>query len=216
MSDCPVCGRKGVTFTNVKRRQNALCSCGSRERHRATALVLQDEGIHSPEPKDIFHLRQHESALNQFIFKGHPQNRRVATCDLFKMHEKHGPSTLDFIVHNHVMEHIELHRIAFGVQVQTLKPGGKLIFSVPLRSEDGVLLDDTLEIARKLTKAERRKFYTQHDHVRYYGVGDTLRLLRSIGFTAVYAEISETFGADRAVQCATGFGRGAFVATKKL
>lgn len=213
MHDCPVCGRENVRLRRVKRRPNALCPCGSRERHRIIAVVLRDEGIHSPHKKQIYHLAQFEKALARFIFRNRPQNSRAVSGNLLNIAEQHAADSLDFIVHNHVMEHVKQHEAAYRGQFCVLRPGGKLVFTIPLRPKNGGTDDETLEFDRPLNKAERRKHYGQHNHVRFYGLQDTLDLLTKIGFDATYKQFGKIYGDELVQRYATSRG-GAFVAIK--
>lgn len=214
MFDCPVCGRKSVRFKKVKRREHCACACGSRERHRAFALVLRDEGIHSADAKNVYHLRASEPAVGRFVFKRWPQNHRVQTGNLLSIHKQHAENSLHFVLHNHVMEHVEKDAEAFRLQFHVLQPGGKLVFTIPLRHADGVLIPETYKLDRLLDKAGRRQHYGQWNHVRFYGVQSVLDLLTTIGFEARYVECLAVYGAEVVARCSLGLKCGVFVAVK--
>ena len=128
--------------------------------------------------------------------------------------KQHAADSLDFIVHNHVMEHIKQHEVAYQGQFRVLRPGGKLVFTIPLRPKNGGISDETLEFDRPLSKAERRKHYGQHNHVRWYGLQDTLDLLTRIGFDATYKWFREIYGDELVQRYAVGSKSGVFVAVK--
>ena len=178
------------------------------------AVVLRDEGIHSPHKKQIYHLSQFEKAMARFIFRKRPQNNRAASGNLLNITEQHAANSLDFIVHNHVMEHIEQHEAAYRGQFHVLKPGGRLVFTIPLRPKNGGIDDETLEFDRPLSKAERQKYFGQHNHVRWYGLQDALDLLTKIGFDATYKQFREVYGDGLVQRYAVGPKSGAFVAVK--
>lgn len=73
----------------------------------------------------------------------------------------------DYIIINHVLEHIRDDGKAIGEMVRCIKPDGKIIFSFPVRYGS-----DTEEDASIDTDEGRIWHYGQNDHLRLYGEND--------------------------------------------
>lgn len=83
----------------------------------------------------------------------------------------------DFIICNHVLEHIIDDKSAIENIYQLLKYGGNVIVSVPILPNNSPTYEDYT-----ITSAgERRKHFGQWDHVRYYGT-DISKRLENAGF----------------------------------
>lgn len=70
----------------------------------------------------------------------------------------------DYVIINHVLEHITDIKKAISEVKRVLKPNGKLILSFPICTDM-----DTLELPEPLTDNERLEIYGQKDHVRLFG-----------------------------------------------
>ena len=70
----------------------------------------------------------------------------------------------DYVIINHVLEHIPNEKRAMEEIKRVLKMHGKCVFSMPICETE-----DTYESAVTLTEEERLKEYGQKDHVRLYG-----------------------------------------------
>lgn len=70
----------------------------------------------------------------------------------------------DFIIFNHVMEHIKDEKKAIKEIKRVLKKDGKCIFSFPICFDNKTFEDKKIE-----TSEDRLKYYGQEDHVRLYG-----------------------------------------------
>ena len=91
----------------------------------------------------------------------------------------------DWVICNHVLEHISNDKIAMQEIYRVLKPGGTAILQVPLRLDQ-----DTFEDDRITDPKERAQVFGQYDHVRIYGK-DYQNRLKQVGFTVkmlAYAE----------------------------
>lgn len=73
-------------------------------------------------------------------------------------------STFDYVISNHVMEHISDESKAISEIKRVLKRNGKWIFSFPICTDI-----DTYEDKSIVTDEDRLKMYGQEDHVRLYG-----------------------------------------------
>ncbi len=72
--------------------------------------------------------------------------------------------TFDYIISNHVMEHIIDEKKAVSEIKRVLKPKGRWIFSFPICMDIKTYQDDSI-----VTEEERLNRYGQKDHVRLYG-----------------------------------------------
>ena len=75
------------------------------------------------------------------------------------------PEQYDFIICNHVLEHIIDDKTAISNLYKVLKIGGTAIVSVPILANNAPTYEDYSIISPK----ERIKYFGQWDHVRYYG-----------------------------------------------
>jgi ubiquinone/menaquinone biosynthesis C-methylase UbiE len=83
----------------------------------------------------------------------------------------------DFIICNHVLEHIQDDRKAMSELFRVLKPGGEAILQVPISKCN----KETFEDFSITSPEEREKYFGQKDHVRIYGK-DYKKRLESVGF----------------------------------
>lgn len=74
-------------------------------------------------------------------------------------------SYFDFIICNHVLEHVQDDRKAMSELFRVLKPGGEAILQVPISKYNKETFEDFSIISQK----EREKYFGQKDHVRIYG-----------------------------------------------
>ena len=91
----------------------------------------------------------------------------------------------DWVVCNHVLEHIPNDKIAMQEIYRVLKPGGTAILQVPLRLDQNTFEDDRITDPK-----ERAQVFGQYDHVRIYGK-DYQERLEQVGFQVkmlAYAE----------------------------
>lgn len=93
-------------------------------------------------------------------------------CDLpFKDNE------FNFIICNHVLEHIPNDTKAMQEIFRILAPGGTAILQVPYKAD----LEITFEDDSITDPKERARIFGQYDHVRVYGM-DYFTKLETIGF----------------------------------
>lgn len=80
----------------------------------------------------------------------------------------------DYVVANHVLEHIQDETAALREVYRVLSPGGKFIFSFPICTDCETFDDESI-----VSKEDRLRFYGQEDHVRLYGT-DYLKRIESV------------------------------------
>lgn len=87
-------------------------------------------------------------------------------------------ASFDYVICNHVLEHVISYQQALAEIKRILKPGGKAILQVPI----GKLLQNTIEDTTLNSEKEREDKFGQYDHVRLFGQDYSL-ILKSAGFS---------------------------------
>ena len=99
--------------------------------------------------------------------------------------------SVDVIICNHLLEHVEDDRRAMSELYRIMRPGGWGIMIVPEdRSRATTFEDDTIT-----DKAERTRLFGQYDHRRLYG-RDYDDRLRSVGFKVERIAFAATLSAS--------------------
>lgn len=159
--------------------------CGSHDRERHLKLYFDTMNLKEKiTNKNILHFAP-ERWFSTYIASANPSNYTKA--DLFPnapdvqkvdmLATNFANEQFDFIIANHVLEHVddiskaltELHRI--------LKPGGLAVFQTPYSS----ILCKTFEDPGITTKEARLQAYGQKDHVRLFG-NNIFNIIESFGF----------------------------------
>lgn len=211
--DCPICGkhfRKFLPYGYGPSREDALCpGCLSLERHRLLWLYLKEEKhILDTFPK-LLHIAP-ERCLQLLFEKHYGEARRseYITADLesplaalhFDVQDiPLEDSSVDVIICNHIMEHVdndikamtELHRI--------LKDDGFGIILSPVDST----LERTYEDPTITSPDERARAFGQYDHRRIYGRDYAERLERS-GFRVEQIDYAGRYPEEERVRMALG------------
>lgn len=183
----PIDGRKFKKFLPYgyeNQRENVLSpSTLSLERHRLLWLYLKNETGFFSEGLKVLHFAPEQAFYKRFRklknldYTTTDLNSPLADvkadiCDLpFKS------DTYDFILCNHVLEHIPDDTQAMRELYRILKPGGTAILQIP----QDLSLEKTFEDDSITSRKERARIFGQYDHVRVYG-RDYFDKLRSIGF----------------------------------
>ena len=97
-----------------------------------------------------------------------------------------GNDYFDFIICNHVLEHIQDDRKTMSEIFRVLRPGGKAILQVPISKYN----KETFEDFSIILPEEREKYFGQKDHVRIYGK-DYKKRLESVGFKVELYDIKK-------------------------
>lgn len=176
--------RKFLPYGYEKVRENVLSpSTLSLERHRLFWLYLKSKTSFFSEKHRVLHFAPEQAFYKRFRKM---KNLEYTTTDLnspiadvradicalpFK------DNAYDFIICNHVLEHIPDDTQAMQELFRVLAPGGTAILQVPYEE----LRETTFEDDSITDPNERAKIFGQYDHVRVYGM-DYFDKLRSIGF----------------------------------
>lgn len=184
--ECPICKSSFRKFFPYgrKTRNNALCTnCLSLERHRLIFLYLEKETPIFKEKTKLLHIAPEECLIN--IFKKF-DNIEYVTADLnsplakIKMDIHNMPffeNSFDFILCNHVLEHVDNDIKALKEIKRVLKKNGKGIVQVPFYNPIPKI---TIEDKSVISEKERELLYGQSDHVRKYG-NDYMKRLELTG-----------------------------------
>jgi SAM-dependent methyltransferase len=189
---CPICNSTFDVFGDfgIKNRENARCyKCGSFERHRLLYLYLTELGFFNTTKKiKLLHFAPEKSFYDIF---SKMENIDYFPCDLaLKRYKYSNGATIhkvditaipfendsfDFIICNHVLEHIPNDKLAMDELYRVMNNGGNGYFQVPIDYSREKTYEDFTIIKPK----EREIAFGQNDHVRYYGKDYKHRLTQS-------------------------------------
>lgn len=193
---CPVCNNSfekfkpidGMTF-----RDNAMCpKCSSRERHRLLALFFQKFWFLSFEFKQVLHIAPDRCFYGLYSKIKEKIDFEYNCIDLFPelyghieqmmkmnvMDLKYPANYFSFIHCAEVLEHVDNDIKAMKELFRCLKPDGKLILTVPIKSDEG----ECFENSEIVDPEDRRKHFGQEDHVRFYTTFSFKERLMRVGF----------------------------------
>jgi SAM-dependent methyltransferase len=170
--ECPCCGATSSRFLPHRGRQRAKCPrCGSLERHRVLWLFLQRETDLLERPGALLHiapeyaLQQRLARLPGLRYVSGDLDSPLAELELDAMDLPFAEESFDFLLCNHVLEHVADDRRALAEFHRVLAPGGWAILMCPVDGRRARTLEDPT--AR--TPAERHRRFGQADHLRLYG-----------------------------------------------
>lgn len=188
--ECPICGaryRRFMPYGYVEPREDALCPrCLSLERHRMIWLWLERHtDLFKSHPR-LLHIAPEHSLLRHFR-KFYGSSKEYITADLESpLADEHfdvqsipmKDASVDIIICNHLLEHVDDDRLAMRELYRILRPGGWGILLVPEdRSREKTYEDNSITDPK-----ERTRLFGQYDHRRVYG-RDYDDRLRDAGFT---------------------------------
>ncbi len=176
--------RKFLPYGYENQRENVLSpSTLSLERHRLLWLYLKNETDFFNKKHKVLHFAPEQAFYKRF--------RKLVNLD-YTTTDLNSPladvkadicelpfenQSFDFILCNHVLEHIPEDKKAMEELYRILKPGGTAILQIPQElSREKTFQDDSIKDPR-----ERARIFGQYDHVRVYG-RDYFDKLRSVGF----------------------------------
>jgi SAM-dependent methyltransferase len=187
--ECPCCESTFSRFLPHRGRDWAKCpGCGSLERHRVLWLFLESETDLFQRPGAMLHiapeyaLYRRLSQLPDLRYVTGDLASALATHELDVMDLPFAAGSFDFLICNHVLEHVEDDRRALAEIHRVLAPGGWAILMCPVDYRREATLEDPAAV----TPRDRHRLFGQADHVRLYG-RDYADRLAEAGF-AVRAE----------------------------
>ena len=187
--------RKFLSYGYNKLRKNALSpSTLSLERHRLLWLYLINETVLFERKVKLLHFAPEQAfytrfkKLNNIQYDSIDINSPLAKikADICDLPIK--DNTYDFILCNHVLEHVLDDNKAMSELYRVLKKDGTGIFQVPIdMNRKKTFQDDSIT-----DKLERNKIFGQYDHVRVYGK-DYFNKLKNTGFKVKQIDYSKEF-----------------------
>ena len=190
--------RRFLPYGYAKVRENVLApGTLSLERHRLFWLYLKNETTFFSAPLKVLHFAPEQAFVQKFkkqknlTYTTTDLNSPIADvkadiCDLpFK------DNSFDFIICNHVLEHIPDDTKAMQELYRVLAPAGTAIVQVPYDAKREITFeDDTIT-----DQSERTRIFGQYDHLRVYGM-DYFKKLSSIGFEVNALDYTSSMTSD--------------------
>jgi len=213
--ECPLCGHEfrkmlpggfDIPVLEEKQiigggyRENDICPyCLSTDRDRLIYLYLKNETDFFDHVQTVLHIAP-EPALYRILRKsplldyfpatkyaeGFYYGNKTQAADLLDLPFE--GATFDWVICNHVLEHIPNDHLAIQEIFRVLKPQGQAILQVPYSP----ILNTTFEDPSIISEADRKKYFGQFDHVRIYG-NDYSNRLEENGFQLQTIEQKEGF-----------------------
>lgn len=193
--ECPICENKFRKFLpyGSKAGENRLCPvCLSLERHRLIYLYLKNHSDFFTEKYKVLHIAPEQPFLKRFKKLS---NLDYTSADLVSpiadlhfdiMKIPLEDKTYDWVICNHVLEHVENDIDAMKEILRILKNGGKAILQVPINYDYA----ETHEDLSITDPKEREKIFGQYDHLRWHGL-DYPERLKTAGFNVQEFKISD-------------------------
>ena len=213
---CPICGFSSDSFflvghdskvlkeNNVvggSRRAAGCHKCRSNDRERLMYVYLNEktdviancseiEFLHiAPEKrlsKKLIDVNFKKYVCGDLFTEGYDYPEYVINMNVLNI--PFNNNTFDFLLCNHVLEHIPTDIDAMKEIYRVLKPGGKAILQVPISKT----LEHTFEDFSVTDPEQRELVFGQYDHVRIYGK-DYVNKLESVGFKVNIENISSEY-----------------------
>ena len=201
----PIDGKSYRTFLPYgyeNQRQNVLApGTLSLERHRLLWLYLEKETDLFKKPQKLLHFAPEQAFYNRFKKL---KNLNYTTTDLNSpladvkadiCNLPFADNDFDFILCNHVLEHIPDDKKAMSELLRVLKPNGTAILQIPQDlNRETTFEDDSITGAK-----ERAEIFGQYDHLRVYG-RDYFETVRTIGFKVSEVDYTNNFNATEIEQ----------------
>lgn len=169
------------------RRKHLCQNCAAPDRLRMIFSYMKSEtSILNPISKiSILHVAPERQLLEILMTKNKIE---YYPCDKFNFNEivkeadindlKFSSNKFDYIICNHVLEHIQTDLKAMSELYRVLKKNGKAIVQIPYSTK----IKKSIEDASVNNDESRKEKFGQWDHVRIYSKKDYIERLNKIGF----------------------------------
>jgi SAM-dependent methyltransferase len=168
---CSICGYFGkfTAFGNPPRIDAHCAGCGSLERHRLYALMIEREAPFGPQDAVLHFAAEHHlrKLVKPVVARYETAEIRASTNPTHVLNIEAidlPESQYDAVICNHVLEHVDDAK-ALREMLRVLKPGGKAYLTTPV--VEGWA--QTYENSEIDGQAARTLHFGQLDHVRMFG-----------------------------------------------
>ena len=190
--------RKFLPYGYLRVRPNVLSpSTYSLERHRLLWLFLKNDTDFFTNTKKVLHFAPEQAFYKRFKkmknldYTTTDLNSPIADVKADICRLPFTSNSFDFILCNHVLEHIPDDQKAIQELFRVMKPGGMGILQIPLDiNRKTTFEDNSIKDAK-----QRAKIFGQYDHVRIYGL-DYFDRLESCGFKVKKVDFTKTLSED--------------------
>lgn len=194
--ECPVCGvkrRRFLPYGYVTSREDALCPrCLSLERHRLLWLWLTRETDFADKRPRLLHIAPEVSLMRRFkrLYKG---TDRYLTADMHfdVQHIPLADESVDAVICNHLLEHVDDDRLAMRELHRIMRRGGWGVVLSPVELTRATTFEDP----SVTDPVARTRLFGQYDHRRVYG-RDYADRLREAGFEVEVEHYARHFSDD--------------------
>lgn len=202
---CPIADQEFKCFISKQEgvwHSDLTVSNGAKNRHRLVWLYLQNKTRIFTAPVTLLHVAPEFSYFPKLkaiktldylpgdkMVDGYGKQAGVQYMDLLDL--KLADQSVDYILCNHVLEHLPDDIAAMKQMYRVLRKGGEAIITVPIDES----LAKTYEDFSITTPAGREKHFGQWDHVRWYAT-DIKARLESVGFETSLERYGETFSKE--------------------
>lgn len=189
---------KFLPYGYENQRENVLSpSTLSLERHRLLWLYLKNETEFFNRPLKVLHFAPEQAFYKRFRklsnldYTTTDLNSPLADVKADICNLPFEDNTFDFILCNHVLEHIPDDNKAMEELYRILKPNGTAILQIPQELDRATTFEDN-----SITDPKKRaEIFGQYDHVRVYG-RDYFDKLRAIGFKVAEVDYTKELTKD--------------------
>ncbi|APG60204.1 class I SAM-dependent methyltransferase [Christiangramia salexigens] len=186
--------KRFLPYGYENQRGNVLSpSTLSLERHRLLWLYLKNETGFFKKPLKVLHFAPEQAFYKRFRklsnldYTTTDLNSPLADVKADICNLPFEEESFDFILCNHVLEHIPDDKKAMQELYRILRPGGMAILQIPQDLErEETFQDDSITDPK-----QRAEIFGQYDHVRVYG-RDYFDKLRNIGFKVEEVDYTST------------------------
>ncbi|MFO7868300.1 MAG: methyltransferase domain-containing protein [Bacteroidales bacterium] len=123
------------------------------------------------------------------MVQGYSNQKGIKNVDLTQI--EFNNDCFDYIIANHVLEHIPNDKKAMTEMFRVLKNGGIGVVTVPINEK----LDNTYEDSKIILPDDREKHFGQWDHLRLYGL-DIKKRFEEVGFDVEMNRYYEKFSKE--------------------
>ncbi len=195
---CPISKKEFKRFVKIP-GELVTPSNGARRRQRLVWHYLENELdiltkklkiLHVAPELSYFEILKEQNNLEYVpgdkMVEGYSNQKGIKNVDLTQLEFEH--SCFDYVIANHVLEHIPEDNKAMTEIFRVLKDGGIGVVTVPIDEK----LDKTYEDSTIVSAKDRQKYFGQWDHVRQYGL-DIKTRFEEVGFEVEINRYYEKF-----------------------